>query len=292
MTYDEILNDTAKLYPVNRVARGFRYYKRLLLEKCYDMYIYNGLPESLPAAQIESRLIMQGFCVIFEHPTAGLVCSYGGLSGVDKYYLPTDFVYAQPALGSGNLKIHKDCVVIWNSQIDQYERGGLYELVNRYARMLSDLDSSIAIMTVNYRSTFNHVVASDQVARTVDEAMKKIEAGERYTINQKSIIDMYKTVPWSDDKSGKIQELIDAKEQVLGAFLSEIGVKTSKNKREREITDEVAADNQLLTINVEDLEKWRIIGMKEVNNLFGTDITVSRNPDYEAQKEGDNNAII
>lgn len=292
MTYDDILNDNAKLYPVNRVARGFRYYRRLLLEKCFDMYVYTGLPESLPAAQIETRLIMQGYCAIFKHPTAGIVCSYGGLSGVDKYFLPTDFVYAQPALGSGNLKIHENCAVIWNSQVDQYERGGLYELVNRYARMLADLDSSISIMTVNYRSTFNHVVASDQVARTVDEAMKKIEAGERYTINQKSIIDMYKTVPWSDEKSGKIQELIDAKEQILGAFLSEIGVKTSKNKREREITDEVAADNQLLTINVEDLEKWRKMGVEEVNKMFGTEISVSRNPDYEPQKEGDENVTI
>ena len=122
--------------------------------------------------------------------------------------------------------------------------------------------------------------------------MKKIEAGERYTINQKSIIDMYKTVPWSDEKSGKIQELIDAKEQILGAFLSEIGVKTSKNKREREITDEVAADNQLLTINVEDLEKWRKMGVEEVNKMFGTEISVSRNPDYEPQKEGDENVTI
>lgn len=291
MTYDEILSDNAKLYPVNRVARGFRYYRRLLLEKCFDMYTYTGLPESLPAAQIETRLIMQGYCVVFNHPTAGLVCSYGGMSGVDKYFLPTDFVYAQPALGSKNLKIHKDCVVIWNSQVDQYERGGLYELINRYARMLADLDSSISIMTVNYRSTFNHVVASDQVAKTVDEAMRKIEAGERYTINQKSIIDMYKTVPWSDEKSGKIQELIDAKEQILGAFLSEIGVKTSKNKREREITDEVAADNQLLTINVEDLEKWRIIGVEEINKMFGTKILVSRNPDYEPEKGAENDTI-
>lgn len=290
MTYEEILTQQKRLYPVNSVPKGFQWYKHLLLEKCFGMFIYTGLPESLPAEQIETRLIMQGWCGVFKHPKFGLVTSYGGLSGVDKYYLPTMFVYAQPALGSGNLTIHKDCTIMYNSQIDQYERMGLYSLVCRYARMLADLDSSISIMTVNYRATNNNVVSTEQVAKTIDEAMKKIEMGERYTINQNSILDLYKTVPWSTENSGKIQELLLAKEKCLAAFLSEIGVKSGKDKKERMITDEAEADDQLLTINTDDLVTWRKKGVEDINKLFGTNITVDLNPIYRVG--GEDNDIV
>lgn len=291
MTYEEILNVQGKLYPVNSVPKGFAFYKNLLLEKCFGMFTYDGLPETLPAEQLENRLIMTGYAAVFNNKKAGgLVTSYGGLSGVDKYYLPTDFVYAQPALGSGNLKLHEDCVVIWNSQVDQYERLGLWDLIRRYARLLADFDSSINIATVNYRSTKNNVAATDQVAKTIDTAMRQIELGQRYTINQNSILDLYKTVPWNDEKDGKIQELLAAKEQTLSNFLSEIGVKTAKDKRERVITDEMSADNQLLTVNTEDFLRWRKKGVEEINKVFGTNITVKKSDEYTI-KGGESNVI-
>ena len=60
-------------------------------------------------------------------------------------------------------------------------------------------------------------------------------------------------------------------------------------------TDEVTADDQLLTINVEDMEDYRKKGIKEVNKMFGTSITVKRNPSYNVNsytenKESDKNA--
>lgn len=282
MTYDDIMNVQSKLYPVNSVPKGFAYYRHSLLEKCFGMFTYDGLPETLPAEQLESRLIMTGYSAVFYNEKAqGLVTSYGGLSGVDKYYLPTDFVYAQPALGSDNLTVHSNCVIIWNSQVDQYERIGLWELIKRYARLLADFDSSINIATVNYRSTKNNVVATDQVAKSVDEAMRRIELGQRYTINQNSILDLYKTVPWNDEKDGKIQELLNAKEQTLSNFLSEIGVKTAKDKRERVITDEMSADDQLLTVNTGDMLRWRQKGVEEINKVFGTNITVKKSDEYQ-----------
>ena len=81
----------------------------------------------------------------------------------------------------------------------------------------------------------------------------------------------------------------------MASFLSEIGVKNFTEKKERLITDEVTADDQLLTINVEDMEDYRKKGIKEVNKMFGTSITVKRNPSYNVNsysenKESDKNA--
>ena len=105
MNIDDIYTNLKQkqIYPVNSVKKGYSYYVELLTEKANGMYIYSGLPDSLPSDQLELKLILDGYCVVFNHPKFGLVTCGGGLSGIDKYYLPTNFVYAQPALCSGNL---------------------------------------------------------------------------------------------------------------------------------------------------------------------------------------------
>lgn len=297
MNIDEIYTNLKQkqIYPVNSVKKGYGYYISLLTEKANGMYKYSGLPESLPADQLELKLVLDGYCAIFKHPVFGLVTCGGGLSGIDKYYLPTDFVYAQPALGSGNLKIDKNCVIMYNSAIDQYTRDGLSEIIQRSARLLADIDSSISILTINTRATKLNVAANESIARTVDAAMKKIADGEIQTINTQSLLDLYKTVDWnSEQKQQEIIELLNAKQQIMASFLSEIGVKNFTEKKERLITDEVTADDQLLTINVEDMLDYRKKGIDKVNKMFGTSIKVERNASYDVntfkQTEENDNA--
>lgn len=284
MNIDDIYTNLKQkqIYPVNSVKKGYSYYVELLTEKANGMYIYSGLPDSLPSDQLELKLILDGYCVVFNHPKFGLVTCGGGLSGIDKYYLPTNFVYAQPALESGNLIINKNCIIIYNSSIDQYTRSGLSEIIQRSARMLADIDSSISILTINTRATKLNVAANESIARTVDAAMKKIADGEIQTINTQSLLDLYKTVDWnSEQKQQEIIELLNAKQQIMASFLSEIGVKNFTEKKERLITDEVTADDQLLTINVEDMLNYRKNGIDKINKMFNTSITVERNPSYD-----------
>lgn len=274
----------ANMYKVNKVTSGYKYYCTLLLEKCLGMYEYTGLPESLPAQQIETALIMTGWASVFNVDGFGLVTCSGGLSGVDKYYLPTDYVYAQPALGSGNRKIGKNVCIIWNNQIDKYARLGLSDLIKRYARMLADADSSIDIMMINTRAMKLNVAATKNVAKTVDDTMAKLQEGELSTIATNSLVDLYHSSDWNSSKPQQLQELLDAKQQLLSSFLAEIGVKSVNAKRERMITDEVNADDQLLTVNVEDMLQQRIEGIEDVNKMFGTNITVKRASAYEPIK--------
>jgi hypothetical protein len=282
---DLFASSSKKLYPVNEVKTGYQYYMHLLTEKALSLYKYTDLPESLPAEQIEMRLILQGYAVIFKHKKYGIVTCSGGVSGVDQYYLPTDFVYAQPALGSGNLKINKDCIIIWNTTADKYNRIGLLTLIQRYARMLADLDSSINIYTVNTRATKLNTAATQQTAKAVDNAMVKLQEGYVYTINTGSILDLYKTQDWNNSRSDTLQQLMDAKQQTMAAFLNEIGVKSITEKRERMVSEEVSADNQLLTINVIDMLNQRKEGIKLVNEMFGTAIKVDQMIPQEQKQE-------
>ena len=282
--------DVKDIYNVCSVMRGYDYYVHMLAEKCFGMFDFDGTPDSLPGEEIERRLILHGYAIIFNHPKFGLVTSPGSLYGEDKYYLPTGATYSQPALGSGDLKIGVNCIVIYNSQIDLHEPRGLSDLIARYARMLADCDSSIANMMINSRQQKMGSAATPAAAKALDEALTKIYAGAPATINVNTLLDLVKTIDWADTtRSGdNVDKLLTAKQKIYSDFLQEIGVKSAFEKRERLITDEVHADEQLLTINTADMFKSRKIGVEWSNNIFYEDMRVKHNSAYY-YKGGSNN---
>ena len=294
MTYEELTKSLSTLYPVNNVAKGYKYWIRTLTEKCFGMFVYTGLPDTLPDYEIERRLIQTGYCAVFkakqESYVQGLVTSYGGLSGIDYYYKPTKFVYAQPVLGSANLEIHKDVVIIYNSQVDILDTSGLLSLIQRYARMLADIDSSINIYTVNTRAMTINVANNQKTATAMDEVMKKLRAGDYSTMNEASILENIRTLATAPNTNNVLTELLVTRESMLRAFYREIGVKSAIQKKERMITDEVESDNQMLLINQADMLNFRKIGIEEINKVFGTTITVSIAPEYQPITETDTKA--
>lgn len=274
----------SKLYPVKNVKRGYKFYLKMLFEKCLGIFKYYNLPKSLPAEEIEKRLIWFGFCGVFNHNKYGIVCADGGLSGYDQYYRPTEFLFAQPVLGSGTKTINDNCVIIYNTQSDVIEPYGFRELIKRYARLLADIDSSIDIQIINSRATKLNSVADDLTAKSVNMCMDALERGESYTVNRNSILTNWQTVDWNTAHPEQLEKLLDAKQSILNSFLEEIGVKSINEKRERMITNEVSADNQLLMVNTDDLLYKRKMGVKQINDMFGTDVKVEINDIYNVSK--------
>lgn len=288
MTYDEMQKQINTLYPVNQVAKGYTYWVRTLTEKCLGMFTYTGLPDSLPANEIEYRLITAGAAGIFKHDKFGLVVAFGSLyqNQDSPYYKPVKFLYNQPALGSKTLTINKDVAILYNAEIDENQTLGFSLLIRRYARMLADIDSSINIVTVNTRATNLVTAKNQQVAKTVDEVMKKIRLGDFATINENSILDCINTFAFGgQSRNNTIQELLLARDSMLRSFLSELGIKLSRDKKERQIVDEVESDNQLLTVNLADMLFKRREGIKKVNELFKQEITVDITPEYDTESE-------
>ena len=277
--------DTYKTaYPVKSVKKGYGFYIRMLFEKCLGMFEYSGLPKSLPASEIEKNLMWFGFTGVFNDKKYGLTAVTGGLSGIDQYYRPIKMTYAQPVLGSGELNINENCIVIYNTQSDVINPYGFSELIKRYARLLTDIDSSIDIQIINSRATKLNSVSNDMIAIAVNNAMKALESGETYTVNQKSILDGWTPKDWNTAHPDTLEKLIDAKQSLLNAFLEEIGVKSINEKRERMISNEVSADNQLLMVNTDDLLYMRTQGVNEINEMFGTNISVKLNDIYNVSK--------
>lgn len=287
---DEIslINESFKsLYKATSVKNGFDYWCNILLNKCLNIFTYKNLPDSLPQEEIELRLILFGYAIIFksekDKSKGQIVTSRGGISGIDKYYHATKAVYAQPVLGSGNLKIDENCVIIYDSLIESYgsQVGILRTMIKRYARIMADIESSIDTYAINTRAAYVNVVKNQQTADNIDIMRKKLELGENPVINEQSLIDSYRTLPYfGTQPQGTLDSLITARKNMLKTFLSEIGINFSQTKKERMITDEIESDTQILTINVNNMLDYRKKGIKKVNEMFNTKIEISINPDY------------
>lgn len=278
MTWEEYEAREKRMYPVNAVNRGFAYWRRHLLERCFGTFVYDGLPESLPEIEVEKRVLF-GFAPIFEHKKFGLITAWATVTGVNHYNRPVTCTWSQANCGSGTLTIGKDCAIIYNDTTDEtseYQNPrGLTELIDRFARLLADVDSSINIMTVSARKTAWAVAKSPDVAKSVKAAYGRQRAGDFDVVMDEGLYDFFKVYP--ETTSARVMstnDLIALKEHLIRDFMAQIGIKTAERKAERMLTDEVAADDAMLDANLADMLKARQRGVERVNKLFGTNISV------------------
>ena len=278
----EVEQSLQNMASVNNVKLGYQYWYRMLLNKCINIFNYENLPIKLPQHELELRLLLYGFSGIFNDEKYGIVTCQGTLSGVSIY---TDefpfFTYANPILKSKTMKIDEDCIIIKNSSLYQ----NLGDMIRRYARMLADVESSINIYTVNTRVTSWSVAENQQVAESLKNAYNKMRLGNMDIVTDTPIINGFHTVDIAKDSNQTLTELIMCRENLLRSFFREIGVKFAIDKKERMITDEVTAENQLLTINLSDMLKCRKDGIKKVNEMFGTNIKVDISEEFKQDIE-------
>ena len=76
--------------------------------------------------------------------------------------------------------------------------------------------------------------------------------------------------------------------EILHTFLSEIGIATANDKRERMVVDEVNVNSQLLLFNVADMLECRKKAVDQINALYGTNITVELSDEYRLIKDASN----
>lgn len=286
------------MYDVANVWSGYKYWYDKLLAYCLNIFEYKGLPTSLPAKEIESNLLITGHCVTFvPKKRSDIYTCFTDLSGFDEYYNPTKATYAQPKLGAGTLTLGENAVIIYNSDLQfsvlgQPIDGGLSTYLSRYARQLSDLESTINIKTVNERAPFMATADKDNVKDSVVDFFRKIILGERAVVTDSSIVPNLNAIDLGGKNSNeKIIDVILARDKILEQFYREIGVRFYQSKRAQVNTEEVSANNDMLLISLDDMLIARQEGIDKVNDMFGTSISVSINPAFipKEPEEGQEN---
>ena len=274
-----------RLYHVDDVVRGYKYYQKMLLEKSIAIYEYDGLPDTIPAHEIERLLMTLGACVFVNSPEYGLVVLPCTFNGVGVYPdLPPFVMWATPLI-SGNDRRENVAVGYNNST-----HIGLADTIDRYSRMLADVDATFAITLYNQRMPSIPVAPDDGSAENYNAAMLANRLGITSAVVTDALLKDIQMLPAIQTAGGaKFADIIDAREQVLKIFLSELGVQYGDPKRERQTTDEIHMNTQALIVNSSDMLTARRKMCDDVNARYGTNISVRINPAYDVAQYNDEN---
>ena len=264
-----------------KLDASIKYWCNMLLEKIVRIFVWDGLPANMPQREIETRLILNGFCGMVKDGVKGIMVANGGMSGTTQYAdIFTKFTYSAPTAQGGTKTIGKDCVIINNSAL----RNPLYPLVYRYAFLLSHADISLKCALVNARYTDLFSTDDQQTAESVRAVRNKIYDGDYDCIVDSSIIGALQNMANTDNTSNTLKQIMEIRTDLLRGFYNDIGIKYVKDKKERMISDEVSDDNQMLLFNINDMLHQREKACDEINTVFGLQVSVKLSDEFNIIK--------
>lgn len=257
-----------------KLNASVQYWCNVLLGKTVRIVEWNGLP--FPQRELEIRTLIDGYCGFVDDKKIGLMVASGGMSGVTQYYdIFTKFTYSAPTAKGGTAQIGKDCVIIQNTEL----RNSIYPLVFRYACLLAHCDISLKMALVNLRMK-NIIVSDDEgMADTFRAMYKKFYNGDTAALVDDGFTDAKNIAPTMSGSLG-VMDCIDARNELLRMFYADIGVRFTKDKKERMIESEVSSDNQMLLFNISDMLHQREKASAEINKLFGLNTSVRLSKEF------------
>lgn len=277
-----------KMYDVADVPTSYKYWFYKLLGLTLTMFDYEGLPESLPAREIELQLQLTNHCVTFMKK-GKIWTTETSLFEPDEYYQPRRFTYAQPVLGSGTKNLNDaDVCIIYNNVLKDTIHGidvdaSLLTFISHYARQLADLSSTINIYTVNSRITDYPIGKTDGVRQSVQNFFNQLAMGKRAIVADDDIIlNGFATAAAGTKRTADtLKDYIQCKDVILEQFFRDIGVKFRHPKAAQMSEEEVESDEQVLLISLDDMLKSRQEGIKRFNETYGLDVSVKINPKFD-----------
>lgn len=261
------------------VFKGYAYYKNFLFEKLIKIFKYDGLPPTIPQEALEDYILHFGFAGITENEKFGLVAVPCTKYGVGLYprYEPLA-QYCTPLMEARNLIIGKDIVIVKNNT---YQLSCI-PLVERYARILADADSSITIALENSRINVIPSFDDEEGAESYKAYMIANRLGQVDAVADSSFIQKGNFVDYQKNNQSSLSlALVETRNEILRSFLLEIGITVASDKRERMVVDEVNVNSQLLMFNLHDMLDSRKKAIDDMNYIYGTNISVELSEEYK-----------
>lgn len=277
----DILNSTK--YGVCDVDAAYRFYFKYLLGKLDKLFEWKNLPETIDKKFLNLSLFLNGNVAWTKNLDNKLRIFTGNIGGdPDIYYSPTIFTVANPVAGSANLKIDKDCIVMYNTSNDKYYNflpkvSGLFQLIHQTATLLADNIVSINTAQINSRVHTIVTTESESVKNSAEVYLKRLYSGKPWTALTEDMLAAIHVNPvTSANSTNNIAQLISLHQYILADFYNAVGIKTNPvNKKERLITGEIDSVDDYLAINLEEMLESRQEAIEKINLKYKTDISVS-----------------
>lgn len=276
------------IYGDNTATASLDYWTRSLFQRMTALISIDGVPAGSNAQYkwnidaLKYQLFICGFAIIFASRKYGIVPQPGTLTGFGLQYQPTGAMVNSPYFQfTRPLKIGSECELIKLTP----DYTGIFDIVAKYATELRDADISLKSAMRNARLGYTMVASDDKTARTLKGVREKILNGDDAIIDEaltKKRPDGSYDLPWylfeRDVKQSYIvNDLLEARRDILVDFYREIGVRMLENKKERMISDEVNAGQAETFIRSEVWAETLKESVQNVNEHYGLDLSITIN---------------
>lgn len=242
------------------------------LAKTQAMFVYEGLPDTVPAEELERLLQTEGNA-FFAEVNGDLYALQGAAGGEpDPYNRPTIYTVANPALTlNKSYKIGVDGIFIKNDT----NGNSLLPIIGKFAVLYTDGIISLNTASILTRITMLISASDDKTKQSADEFLKKILDGDFSVIGENAFFKGVNMQTAATSNTQYITQLVELVQYYKANMLNELGLNANYNmKRERLNTGEVAMNVDVLLPYVDNMLHERQKALKQVNEMFGTEITV------------------
>ena len=242
------------------------------LAKTQAMFVYEGLPDTVPAEELERLLQTEGNA-FFAEVNGDLYALQGAAGGEpDPYNRPTIYTVANPALKlNKSYKIGVDGIFIKNDT----NGNSLLPIIGKFAVLYTDGIISLNTASILTRITMLISASDDKTKQSADEFLKKILDGDFSVIGENAFFKGVNMQTAATSNTQYITQLVELVQYYKANMLNELGLNANYNmKRERLNTGEVAMNVDVLLPYVDNMLHERQNALKQVNEMFGTEITV------------------
>lgn len=275
-------------------------YYRYFLARLSRMFEYKNLPDTIPHEMLDRYLMNNGIACITE-VDGKLYVFYGNLGGPqDVYYRPTEFIISNPHIKTSNGELftanvpinpsYDPCASTHTDQTSTDEPNtqqgvlmrndtewiGLAPMLSRYSYLMAENILTLRTADVMLRITSLLTAPSDKERLAATEYLKSLEKGELGVIGESPFFDGIKLQSPPSNNGSYLTQFIEYQQYLKGSIFNELGLVANYNmKREAIGKGESTLDQDAIIPLADNMLLCRQEDMKRVNELYGTDITVS-----------------
>ena len=247
------------------------------------MFEYTGLPDSIPHVELEKILQTSGNVGIAQ-VNGELYALQGNRGGeCDAYYRGKNFIVANPWLNlDKTYNIGKDIVVINNTPFAD----SILPVIGKYGVLYTDAVITLNMTSVLTRITMLISASDDKTKQSAESFLKKILDGDFSVIGENAFFKGVNMQTPPTQSNQQITQLIELLQYYKASMFNDLGLNANYNmKRERLNTQEVSMNIDALMPYVDAMLTERVDGVKRVNEMFGTDITVTLGSSWKIEHE-------
>lgn len=264
----KILSKNSDIFKMLTNTNYYNSLRRLALAR----FKWNNLPNNISARFLEKVLNDEGKICFFSHPDIGLVvakCVPVELNYQDEpNYYTCNFNGVLPSINVDP----KECVIIRNTLYEE----STDEIILNYATQLTETDE-IRRINLNAQKTPVMVETDDDTYFSLQKLIKSYDGNLPFIFKNKNLASKPLSV-LKTDAPYLVDKLRDETNNIWNECLTLLGINNNPvEKRERLVTSEVEANNELINTYLNVYYQPRLEAVEQINKIFNTNISIELN---------------